>query len=98
MPSAKTPLTRLFVAQIRVGDPGALHQLEQALIRNKGNIEKTAKDLGVAFQSVHRWGKEEPKVKKILDEHRRGLIGRDPSKPKETPAKVAKKRGRKAKA
>lgn len=96
MPTAKTPLARLFVAQIRVGDPGALNQLEQALIRNGGNIEKTAKDLGVAFQSVHRWGLEIPAVKNVLDQHRRGVIGRDPAKPKEPPPKAKKRRKAKA--
>lgn len=95
MPSAKTPHARLFVAQIRIGDPGALHQLEQALIRNAGNIEKTAGELNVAFQSLHRWGTELPAVAKLLEKHRRGRIGRGPGKPKEPGVRVTKKRSRK---
>jgi hypothetical protein len=97
MPSAKTPQIRLFVAQIRAGDPSALYHVEQALIRNAGNLEKTAKDLGVAPSAIYRWGDAVPAVGVLLSKHRRGR-GRGPGKPKEPPPKAAKKRAKKAKA
>ena len=95
MPAPATPALRLFVAQVRAGDPGALHHVEQALIRNEGNLQATAKDLGVNPAAIYRWGDAVPGVAALLAKHRRGRVGRGPGKPAEAPKKKAPKRARK---
>ncbi len=95
MPPSTNPLARLFSAQVLAGDPQAVENVKRALIRNGGNIQKAAAELGVGERTLHRWGDDLPHIKKIVDEHGRGRIGRGPGKPKEPPKK-APKRAKKA--
>lgn len=99
MPAPPTPLARLFSAQVMAGDPSAIHRIEQALARNGGNIQATAKELGVGERTLHRWGDPEagvPGVVAVMQQHRRGRIGRGPGKLKEEPSKPAKRARKKA--
>jgi hypothetical protein len=94
MPSAKTPEARLFVAQVRAADPSAIKAIERALVDKKGNMVETAKLLGVSVAALYRWGDDVPAVSKVLEQHRRGRVGRGPGKAE--PAKPAKRARKKA--
>jgi hypothetical protein len=98
MPAPPTPLARLFSAQVMAGDPSAIERIRQALVRNEGNLQKTAAELGVGLRTLHRWGDPDEGVAgvvAVLKQHRRGRIGRGPSVPKEAP-KPAKRARKKA--
>lgn len=92
MPAAPTALARLFSAQIVAGDPSAVERVRAALVRNAGNMQRTAAELGVSLRTLHRWG-EDPELEAVgavINEHRRGRIGRGPST--KTPASVERPR------
>lgn len=87
MPAAPTALARLFSAQIQAGDPSATERVRAALVRNRGNMQRTAAELGVSLRTLHNWGQDETlPVKAAIDAHRRGRIGRDPSTKTAAPA------------
>jgi hypothetical protein len=93
MPAAPTALARLFSAQIVAGDPSAVERVRTALVRNAGNMQRTAAELGVSLRTLHRWG-EDPELEAVgavINEHRRGRIGRGPSTKTADAAKVPRK-------
>lgn len=98
MPAAPTALARLFSAQIQAGDPSAVERVRAALVRNGGNMQRTAAELGLSLRTLHRWG-EDPATRAVgavINEHRRGRIGRGPSTKTaasaKAPSKTRKKR------
>ena len=53
--------------------------VRNALDQCGGNIQKTAAERGVGERTLHRWGDTLPHIKKLVEEHGRGRIGRGPS-------------------
>lgn len=90
MPAAPTALARLFSAQIVAGDPSAVERVRAALVRNDGNMQRTAAELGVSLRTLHNWGDLEA-VGAVINEHRRGRIGRGPSTKTAEPAERPRK-------
>lgn len=67
-----TPETKLLANQVKHGEPKAIAKIANALQRHKGNVQKTAKALGLGRATLYKWSTSIPELKEVMAEHARG--------------------------
>jgi len=69
-----TPLSGALRACLRSGDPllraAAVSRLESVLREQRGNITRTARELGVSSRALFRWLGEDPELARIASDLR----------------------------
>jgi transposase-like protein len=67
--------TEVLSALVRVSDPRGFALVVAALKRNKGNVEKTAAELGVSVRTLYNWRDAHDELRRAFDEHALGRTG-----------------------
>jgi len=69
-----TPLSGALRACLRSGDPllraAAVSRIESVLREQRGNITRTARELGVSSRALFRWLGEDPELARIASDLR----------------------------
>lgn len=69
-----TPLSGALRACLRSGDPllraAAVSRIEAVLREQRGNITRTARELGVSSRALFRWMSEDPELARIASDLR----------------------------